>query len=95
MSACCMEIQVPLNTCEWFRDYVPLTSGAAEVENAYSYVKKKFEDLYAANTPPHTKEYRVFKIYKTTALDEQLVKKTFRLVDEALTRKRLKDNNLL
>lgn len=27
--------QVPLNVCEWFSDYKPVTTGRAEVEYAY------------------------------------------------------------
>lgn len=87
--------KVPLNTCEWFKDYKPLTSGQAEVENAYGYVKTKFEELYNESTPPDQRLDRVFKVYKTTALDENLIKRTFRLVDEVLVRQRLMDAKML
>lgn len=92
---------VPLNACEWFSDYEPPSSTTAaslerpEVENAYAYVKQKFEALYEANTAPQAKEFRVFKVYKTTALDEQLVKRTFRLIHEALTRKKVDNTTLV
>jgi hypothetical protein len=88
-------MQVPLNVCEWFKDYKPLTSGQAEVENAYGYVKTKFEELYNESTPPDHRLDRVFKVYKTTALDENLIKRTFRLVDEVLVRQRLMDAKML
>jgi guanine nucleotide-binding protein G(t) subunit alpha 3 len=87
--------KVPLNACEWFKDYKPLTSGQAEVENAYGYVKTKFEELYNESTPPDQRLDRVFKVYKTTALDENLIKRTFRLVDEVLVRQRLMDAKML
>eukprot|EP01018_Ginkgo_biloba_P007651 Gb_11945 [translate_table: standard] len=87
-------LKVPLNVCEWFKDYQPLTTGKQEIEHAYEFVKKKFEELYFQNTPPDRVD-RVFKIYRTTALDQRLVKKTFKLVDETLTRRYLIDAGLL
>jgi guanine nucleotide-binding protein subunit alpha len=72
---------VPLNVCEWFKDYQPVSTGKHETEHAYEFVKKKFEELYFQSTAPDRVE-RVFKIYRTTALDQKLVKKTFKLVDE-------------
>lgn len=86
--------KVPLNVCEWFKDYKPLTTGKQGIEHAYEFVKKKFEELYFQNTPPDRVD-RVFKIYRTTALDQKLVKKTFKLVDETLTRRYLIDAGLL
>nr|ADE76780.1 unknown [Picea sitchensis] len=87
-------LKVPLNVCEWFRDYQPLTSGKQEIEHAYEFVKKKFEELYFQNTPADRVD-RVFKIYRTTALDQKLIKKTFKLVDETLTLRYLTDAGLL
>ncbi|XP_057845954.1 guanine nucleotide-binding protein alpha-1 subunit isoform X2 [Cryptomeria japonica] len=86
--------KVPLNVCDWFKDYKPLTTGKQGIEHAYEFVKKKFEELYFQNTPPDRVD-RVFKIYRTTALDQKLVKKTFKLVDETLTRRYLIDAGLL
>uniref|UniRef100_A0A0D3DVC9 Guanine nucleotide-binding protein alpha subunit n=1 Tax=Brassica oleracea var. oleracea TaxID=109376 RepID=A0A0D3DVC9_BRAOL len=87
-------LDVPLNVCEWFRDYQPVSSGKQEIEHAYEFVKKKFEELYYQNTAPDRVD-RVFKIYRTTALDQKLVKKTFKLVDETLRRRNLLEAGLL
>ncbi|KMS99418.1 hypothetical protein BVRB_2g045390 isoform B [Beta vulgaris subsp. vulgaris] len=85
---------VPLNTCEWFKDYQPVSSGKQEIEHAYEFVKKKFEELYYQCTAPDRVD-RVFKIYRTTALDQKLVKKTFKLLDETLRRRNLVEAGLL
>ncbi|XP_058108604.1 guanine nucleotide-binding protein alpha-1 subunit isoform X2 [Magnolia sinica] len=87
-------LKVPLNVCEWFKDYQPSTSGKQEIEHAYEFVKKKFEELYFQSTAPDRVD-RVFKIYRTTALDQKLVKKTFKLVDESLRRRNLIEAGLL
>ncbi|CAO2820435.1 unnamed protein product [Amaranthus hypochondriacus] len=86
--------KVPLNTCEWFKDYQPVSSGKQEIEHAYEFVKKKFEELYYQCTAPDRVD-RVFKIYRTTALDQKLVKKTFKLLDETLRRRNLVEAGLL
>lgn len=86
--------KVPLNVCEWFKDYQPMTSGKQEVEHAYEFVKKKFEELYFQSTKPDRVD-RMFKIYRTTALDQKLVKKTFKLVDETLRRRNLIEAGLI
>jgi guanine nucleotide-binding protein G(t) subunit alpha 3 len=57
-------------------------------------MKKKFEELYFQSTAPDCVD-RVFKIYRTTALDQKLVKKTFKLVDETLRRRNLFEAGLL
>ncbi|KAF4375786.1 hypothetical protein F8388_014508 [Cannabis sativa] len=87
-------LNVPLNTCEWFKDYQPVSTGKQEIEHAYEFVKKKFEELYFQSTAPDRVD-RVFKIYRTTALDQKLVKKTFKLVDETLRRRNLFEAGLL
>ncbi|XP_065850039.1 guanine nucleotide-binding protein alpha-1 subunit [Euphorbia lathyris] len=87
-------LKVPLNVCEWFKDYQPVSTGKQEIEHAYEYVKKKFEELYFQSTSPDGVD-RVFKIYRTTALDQKLVKKTFKLVDETLRRRNLFEAGLL
>jgi hypothetical protein len=51
------------------------------------FVKKKFEELYFQSSKPDRVD-RVFKIYRTTALDQKLVKKTFKLIDESMRRSR-------
>lgn len=61
---------------------------------ACRFVKKKFEELYFQSTAPDCVD-RVFKIYRTTALDQKLVKKTFKLVDETLRRRNLFEAGLL
>ncbi|KAG0452818.1 hypothetical protein HPP92_025482 [Vanilla planifolia] len=86
--------KVPLNVCTWFKDYEPMATGKQEVEHAYEFVKKKFEELYFQSTKPDRVD-RVFKIYRTTALDQKLVKKTFKLVDETLRRRNLIEAGLL
>ncbi|GAV69644.1 G-alpha domain-containing protein [Cephalotus follicularis] len=86
--------KVPLNACEWFKDYQPVSSGKQEIEHAYEFVKKKFEELYFQSTASDCMD-RVFKIYRTTALDQKLVKKTFKLVDETLRRRNLFEAGLL
>ncbi|KAJ0880965.1 Guanine nucleotide-binding protein alpha-1 subunit [Helianthus annuus] len=86
--------KVPLNVCEWFKDYQPVSTGKQEVEHAYEFVKKKFEELYYQNVTCDHQD-RVFKIYRTTALDQKLVKKTFKLVDETLRRRHLFEAGLL
>ncbi|XP_020599234.1 guanine nucleotide-binding protein alpha-2 subunit [Phalaenopsis equestris] len=87
--------KVPLNVCEWFKDYQPMTSGGKqEVEHAYEFVKKKFEELYFQSMRPDRVD-RMFKIYRSTALDQKLVKKTFKLVDETLRRRNLIEAGLL
>lgn len=86
--------KVPLSTCEWFKDYQPVASGKQEIEHAYEFVKKKFEELYYQCTAPEHVD-RVFKIYRTTALDQKLVKKTFKLLDETLRRRNLFEAGLL
>lgn len=58
------------------------------------FVKKKFEELYFQSTAPDRVD-RVFKIYRTSALDQKLVKKTFKLVDETLRRRNLFEAGLL
>ncbi|XP_050219532.1 guanine nucleotide-binding protein alpha-1 subunit [Mercurialis annua] len=87
-------LNVPLNACEWFKDYQPVSTGKQEIEHAYEFVKKKFEELYFQSTTPDLVD-RVFKIYRTTALDPKLVKKTFKLVDETLRRRNLFEAGLL
>lgn len=87
-------LKVPLNVCEWFKDYQPVSTGKQEIEHAYEFVKKKFEELYFQSTAPDCVD-RVFKIYRTTALDQKLVKKTFKLVDETLRRRNLFEAGLL
>ncbi|XP_019154096.1 PREDICTED: guanine nucleotide-binding protein alpha-1 subunit [Ipomoea nil] len=87
-------LKVPLNVCEWYKDYQPVSSGKQEIEHAYEFVKKKFEESYFQNTAPDCVD-RVFKIYRTTALDQKLVKKTFKLVDETLRRRNLFEAGLL
>uniref|UniRef100_A0ACD6APZ5 Uncharacterized protein n=2 Tax=Avena sativa TaxID=4498 RepID=A0ACD6APZ5_AVESA len=79
--------KVPLTVCEWFKDYQPLAPGKQEVEHAYEFVKKKFEELYFQSSKPDRVD-RVFKIFRTTALDQKLVKKTFKLIDESMRRSR-------
>ncbi|GAU26687.1 hypothetical protein TSUD_314640, partial [Trifolium subterraneum] len=87
-------LNVPLNVCEWFKDYQPVSTGKQEVEHAYEFVKKKFEELYFQSSAPDRVD-RVFKIYRTTALDQKVVKKTFKLVDETLRRRNLFEAGLL
>ncbi|KAI3468049.1 hypothetical protein Pfo_024712 [Paulownia fortunei] len=87
-------LKVPLNACGWFKDYQPVSTGKQEIEHAYEFVKKKFEELYFQSTAPDRVD-RVFKIYRTTALDQKLVKKTFKLVDETLRRRNLFEAGLL
>ncbi|CAM8886344.1 unnamed protein product [Rhodiola kirilowii] len=87
-------LTVPLNVCEWFKDYEPVSTGKQEIEHAYEYVKKKFEELYFQSTALDRMD-RVFKIYRTTALDPKLMKKTFKLVDESLRRRNLFEAGLL
>ncbi|XWS26482.1 hypothetical protein CRYUN_Cryun26dG0036300 [Craigia yunnanensis] len=87
-------LKVPLNVCEWFKDYQSVSTGKQEIEHAYEFVKKKFEELYFQSTAPDRVD-RVFKIYRTTALDQKLVKKTFKLVDETLRRRNLFEAGLL
>ncbi|KAL0330630.1 UNVERIFIED_CONTAM: Guanine nucleotide-binding protein alpha-1 subunit [Sesamum angustifolium] len=87
-------LKVPLNVCAWFKDYQPVSTGKQEIEHAYEFVKKKFEELYFQSTGPDRVD-RVFKIYRTTALDQKLVKKTFKLVDETLRRRNLFEAGLL
>ncbi|GKV00040.1 hypothetical protein SLEP1_g12800 [Rubroshorea leprosula] len=87
-------LKVPLNVCEWFKDYQPVSTGKQEIEHAYEFVKKKFEELYFQSTTPDHVD-RVFKVYRTTALDQKLVKKTFKLVDETLRRRNLFEAGLL
>ncbi|OVA10339.1 Guanine nucleotide binding protein (G-protein) [Macleaya cordata] len=87
-------LNVPLNVCDWFKDYQPVSTGKQEIEHAYEFVKKKFEELYFQSTGPDRVD-RVFKIYRTTALDQKLVKKTFKLVDETLRRRNLLEAGLL
>ncbi|KAK4412706.1 Guanine nucleotide-binding protein alpha-1 subunit [Sesamum alatum] len=87
-------LKVPLNVCAWFKDYQPVSTGKQEIEHAYEFVKKKFEELYFQSTAPDRVD-RVFKIYRTSALDQKLVKKTFKLVDETLRRRNLFEAGLL
>ncbi|GLT97203.1 hypothetical protein SLE2022_147790 [Rubroshorea leprosula] len=87
-------LKVPLNVCEWFKDYQPVSTGKQEIEHAYEFVKKKFEELYFQSTTPDHVD-RVFKVYRTSALDQKLVKKTFKLVDETLRRRNLFEAGLL
>ncbi|XP_022636642.1 guanine nucleotide-binding protein alpha-1 subunit isoform X3 [Vigna radiata var. radiata] len=87
-------LKVPLNVCEWFKEYQPVSTGKQEIEHAYEFVKKKFEELYFQSIAPDHVD-RVFKIYRTTALDQKLVKKTFKLVDETLRRRNLFEAGLL
>lgn len=60
----------------------------------FRFVKKKFEESYFQSTAPDRVD-RVFKIYRTTALDQKVVKKTFKLVDETLRRRNLFEAGLL
>ncbi|GMH10522.1 hypothetical protein Nepgr_012363 [Nepenthes gracilis] len=87
-------LKVPLNVCDWFKDYQSVSTGKQEIEHAYEFVKKKFEELYYQSTAPDCVD-RLFKIYRTTALDQKLVNKTFKLVDETLRRRTLFEAGLL
>ncbi|XP_057504728.1 guanine nucleotide-binding protein alpha-1 subunit-like [Actinidia eriantha] len=87
-------LKVPLNVCDWFKDYQPVSTGKQEIEHAYEFVKKKFEELYFQSNAPDRVD-RDFKIYRTPALDQKLVKKTFKLVDETLRRRNLFEAGLL
>jgi hypothetical protein len=58
------------------------------------FIKRKFQEVYDKNTPSSNVS-RVFHIYKTTALDKNIIRRTFDLVDEALTRDRLIKAGLL
>ncbi|KAE8667064.1 Guanine nucleotide-binding protein alpha-1 subunit [Hibiscus syriacus] len=87
-------LKVPLNVCQWFKDYQPVSTGKQEMEHAYEFVKKKFEELYFQSSGPDRVD-RLFKIYRTNALDQKLVKKTFKLVDESLRRRNLFEAGLL
>jgi len=64
------------------------------INHVCRFVKKKFEELYFQSTAPDCVD-RVFKIYQATALDQKLVKKTFKLVDETLRRRNLFEAGLL
>lgn len=89
-------MKVPLTVCEWFQDYQPPTLDSVEIiDHAYQFIKQKFKDLYNQNTPPDDTVHRIFRIYKTTALDRNLIEQTFQLVNDALARKRLLDEGLL
>ncbi|VAH23991.1 unnamed protein product [Triticum turgidum subsp. durum] len=54
--------EVPLTVCEWFKDYEPIAPGKQDVEHAYEFVKKKFEEVYFQSSKPDRVD-RVFKIY--------------------------------
>lgn len=58
------------------------------------FVKKKFEELHIQSATPDCSD-RVLKIYRTTALDQNLVKETFKLVDQTLRRKNSFETGLL
>ncbi|KAI5072401.1 hypothetical protein GOP47_0012507 [Adiantum capillus-veneris] len=81
-------LKVPLSACDWFQDYQPLTTNNQEIERAYRYVERKFKKIYEENTAPSNIQ-RQFRTYRTTAIDEGIIKETFRLVDDALTIQRL------
>ncbi|XP_022859330.1 guanine nucleotide-binding protein alpha-1 subunit-like isoform X2 [Olea europaea var. sylvestris] len=87
-------LKVPLNVCEWFKDYQPVSTEKQEIEHAYEFVKKKFEELHIQSATPDCSD-RVLKIYRTTALDQNLVKETFKLVDQTLRRKNSFETGLL
>eukprot|EP00250_Pteridium_aquilinum_P000927 c11110_g1_i2 orf=330-1490(+) len=87
-------LKVPLSVCDWFQDYTPVTSSSQEIEHAYKFVERKFQEIYEQNTP-QSNINRVLRIYRTTAIDRSIVKKTFGLVDHTLTIKRLRDGGLL
>ncbi|XP_044354402.1 guanine nucleotide-binding protein alpha-1 subunit-like [Aegilops tauschii subsp. strangulata] len=77
--------KVSLTVCEWFKDYEPIAPGKVQdVEHPYEFVKKKFEEVFKSSKHDHID--RVFKIYKTMALDRKLLKKTFRLIDKSMRR---------
>ncbi|KAH0969747.1 hypothetical protein GBA52_028343 [Prunus armeniaca] len=61
--------------------------------NKFDIFEKKVLNVRAKHDPDRVD--RVFKIYRTTALDQKLVKKTFKLVDETLRRRNLFEAGLL
>ncbi|MCO5606507.1 hypothetical protein L7F22_060695 [Adiantum nelumboides] len=87
-------LKVHLSVCDWFQDYQPLTTDDYEIEHAYRYVERKFIQIYEENTSPHNIR-RQFRIYKTTAIDKDIVKKTFSLVNKALTIQNLNEFELV
>ncbi|GMH30245.1 hypothetical protein Nepgr_032088 [Nepenthes gracilis] len=87
-------LEVPLNVCDWFKDYQSVSTGKQEIEHAYEFVNKKFEELYYQSTAPDHVDRR-FKIYRTTAPDQKLVSKILKSVDETLRRRTLFEAGLL
>lgn len=87
-------LKVPLSVCDWFQDYKAITTSSEEIEHAYTFVEQKFQEIYEENTSSSNID-RLFRVYRTTAIDKTIIKKTFDLVDEILTLKRLRDIDLL
>uniref|UniRef100_M8C477 Guanine nucleotide-binding protein alpha subunit n=1 Tax=Aegilops tauschii TaxID=37682 RepID=M8C477_AEGTA len=86
--------KVPLTVCEWFKDHEPMAPGKRDVEDAYEFVKKKFEEVYFQSSKPDRVD-RVFKISRMMSLDQKLVKKTFKLIDKSMSRSREGTGTLL
>nr|AHB52757.1 heterotrimeric G-protein alpha subunit [Chara braunii] len=79
--------KVSLSKCEWFSDYRPV-GGAQEVEHAYRYVARKFEDLFRQHTSQENYG-RVFEVHKSTATDTEVVRRIFDAMDRAFLLQRL------
>ncbi|SPT20947.1 unnamed protein product [Triticum aestivum] len=86
--------KVPLTVCEWFKDHEPMAPGKRDVEHAYEFVKKKFEEVYFQSSKPDRVD-RVFKISRMMSLDQKLVKRTFKLIDKSMRRSREGTGTLL
>ncbi|CAL0322722.1 unnamed protein product [Lupinus luteus] len=54
-----------------------------EIEYAYEFVKKKFEELFFYSIA-HERVDCISKVYRTIALNQKLIKKTFNLVHQNL-----------
>uniref|UniRef100_A0A0E0HNT1 Guanine nucleotide-binding protein alpha subunit n=1 Tax=Oryza nivara TaxID=4536 RepID=A0A0E0HNT1_ORYNI len=66
-----------------FEKKIQKVKAALYTHTEFKRIVKKFEELYIRSSRPDCVDHE-FKIYRTTALDQKLVKKTFKLIDESM-----------